>query len=607
MIDLQRLPAQYIHFRQRWADRNERMRTIIEATNGEFGVDDPSDDAIDNRSPNVVQVALEDTAEAASLVPTVRVSPSGPLQADRDRAIAMERMAISYLDASQVELLTIRTLMDLAAHGMNTVVVVKDPDTGGPVIQWRDPQTCFPEPGWKTMDSTKEAFFARELYFTQLPEEYQRKIEGFFLDPVNVRNSIDRYFDKKVLLIEYFAEDDYLIAAMYQTNPTHPGGTVTYLPIELERGKNPGHKALGKGINPVVVSQRFSLDNEPRGQFDQVIGLMRAHIRLMGMVLDYADQAVYSDVWVKDLIGPLNFGGGAYIQLGPNGNIGRVPPAVSDVAVFQEMAALIDAMHLGGRWPKSRPGEIDQAIASAKFLEATAGVMNTVIRTYHLIMKRMWERALRVAFVIDAEQGEPRMISGVLRNQQFMAERNLDDIDLKARLRVEYGLGLGRDPAQAMVLGIQASQAGFVSHEFVQENFEGITDVALERERIDVENLRSMAFARLLQGLEQGQIPPEALVQIAKDRQKGEDIFELFDKYVVQPQQAQAEQQLTSGLTGQPLAPGQAPEGAVPPAPGPEELLGALTGAPPSGTNRLSVPLGGGSFAGTEVQTGPPA
>jgi hypothetical protein len=601
-INLDLLPSQYIHFRQRWADRNERMATIIEAANGEFGVDDPGDDAIENRSPNVIQVALEDTAEAASLIPTVRVAPSGPTQADRDKAVAMERMAISYLDVSQVELLTIRMLMDLAAFGMNVVIVVKDPDTGGPVIQWRDPQTCFPQAGWRTMDSSTEVFFARELHYSQLPAEYREKIDAHFQQPDNVISSIDRWYDRKVLLLEYFAEDEYLIAGMYQTSPTHPGGTLNYLPIELERGRNPG------GVNPVVVSQRFSLDNEPRGQFDQVVGLMRAHIRLMGMVLDYADQAVYSDVWVKDLIGPLNFGGGAYIQLGPNGGIGRVPPAVSDVAVFQEMAALIDAMHLGGRWPKSRPGEIDQAIASAKFLEATAGVMNTVIRTYHLIMKRMWERALRVAFLVDKEVGDDRMLSGVLRNQQFMAERDVDNIDLNARIRVEYGLGLGRDPAQAMVLGIQASQAGFVSREFVQENFEGITDVALERERIDVENLRSMAFARLLQGLEQGQIPPEALVKIAQDRQKGDDIFELFNEYVVKPQQEQAEQQLTSGIDGAQLMPGAQPAGQLgPAAPPAEALLGALTGAPPEGTNRLSVPLGGGSFAGTESQTGPSA
>lgn len=601
MIPLEFLPAKYMAFQTRWTERNDRMADIVDAVNGIWDVDDPSDDAIDNRSPNFIQVALEDTAEAASLVPSVRVKPSSSKVAAKEKAIAMERFAISYLDSSQIELLGIRSLLDLAAFGMFSWLVYDDPETGAPVIQWRDPRTCFPEPGWKTFDSTRTAFFARELYVNQLPEEWQAKIQARWPSEIN-RNNIERYMDRKVILIEYFEGGEWLIAALYQTSVAGWGGTTTYQPVELERGETPG------GVCPVVVAQRITLDNEPRGQFDQVIGLMRAHIRLMGMVLDYADQAVYSDVWVKDLIGPLNVGGGAYIQLGPNGAIGRVPPAQSDITVFRELESLVDSMHLAARWPKTRPGEIDQAIASAKFVEATAGVMNTVIRTYHLVMKRALEQALRVCFLIDSTKSTTRTISGVLRNQQFLEERDTADIDLDAKVRIEYGLGLGHDPAQAMVLGIQAQQAGFVSSEFVQENFEGITDVALERARIDTEQLRSMALARLLSGLEDQSIPPKALVEIARARMNGDDIFELFNRYVVEPQEEQMASQLVPTM-GEPTQPGgplaPPPEQGVP-VPGPEALLGGL-GAPPEppqGMARLNVPLGDGGFAGTTSQTG---
>jgi hypothetical protein len=608
MEPLQLLTSKYLHFRSRWEERNSRMIDVTNAVNGVWtDVDDPQDRAIKDRSPNMVAVALEDTAESSSLVPTVRVTPSDPAdQSSIDRAREMERYAVSYMDTSSFELLAIRSFMDLAAYGMFTWIVVNDPETGGPIFQWRDPQTCFPEPGWKTMDSPREVFFARELYLSQLPDDWVAKVRAEW--PDTERFDIATYTSKKVILVEHFTEEDWLLAVLFQTGVQTPGGGITYTPIELERGENPG------GICPVVVGQRISLDNEPRGQFDQVIGILKAHIRLMGMVLDYADQAVYSDVWVKDLIGPLNYGGGAYIQLGPNGAIGRVPPAVTDLSVFREMDQLVDSMHLAARWPKTRPGEIDQAIASAKFVEATAGVMNTVIRTYHLIMKRVLERAIRVAFVIDKKQGRSRAISGVLRNQQFIIARDAGQIDLEAKVRVEYGLGLGRDPAQAMVLGIQASQAGFVSREFVQENFEGIQDVALEQARIDVERLRDMAFARMLQGLEAGAVPEEAIVDMARNRMNGDDIFELFERYVVKPKQAQQDQMLQPGLPGgAPMMPGQAPApagGPAPAPPSPEQLLGALGGggAPPEGPegiSRLSVPLGNGSFAGTQASTGP--
>ena len=605
MIDLELLPAKYVSFKSRWEGRNTRMDEIVDAVNGIWDVDGPDDDQIENRSPNFIQVALEDTAEAASLIPSIRVTPSTPEDGAKDRVIAMERMAVSYFDASQIEILTIREIMDLAAYGLCCGLVRHDDEVGGPVLEWRDPRTFFPEPGWRTLDSVREGFFARELYVSQLPLQWQVAIEEAWpndssLDAANV----SRYVSKKIILIEYFTEEEWLIGALYQSGVNRPGGVVTYNPIELERGENP------KGICPIVAGQRLALDNEPRGQFDQVIGLMKAHIRLMGMVLDYADQAVYSDVWVKDLIGPMSYGGGAYIQLGPNGSIGRVPPAVTDIQVFRELESLVDSMHLGGRWPKTRPGEIDQAIASAKFVEATAGVMNTVIRTYHLIMKRMLEQALRLMFVHDQAFGRPRAISGVLRNQQFMAERDVNDIDLEAKVRVEYGLGLGHDPAQAMVLGIQAQGAGFVSTEFVQENFEGITDVALERARIDVEQLQKMAYAQLLQGLEGGTIPKSALVRIAQARLNGDDLFELYNEFVVKPEEEQLEQQLTSGVDGSPIMPGApaGPAGAgAPPVPPPEALLGALGGAgapggaPPEGASRLNVPLGGGSFVSSNT------
>lgn len=596
MIEVAKIPAKFVAFRQRWQERNTRMDQITDAVKGVWDVDGPDDDEIQNRSPNFIQVALEDTAEAASLIPSVRVTPSGQKPEQKDSASAMERMAVSYFDASQIELWTIRTLMDLAGYGLCASIVHIDDETGGPVFQWRDPRTFFPEPGWKTLDSVRECFFARELYVNQLPDAWQHAIQAKWAQDAMTMESIASYMSKKIILLEYFTEDEWMIAGLYQNGVNRPGGVITYTPVEFDRGKN------ARGICPVVSGQRMTLDGEPRGQFDQIIGLMRAHIRLMGMVLDYADQAVYSDVWVKDLIGPMNFGGGAYIQLGPNGSIGRVPPAVSDISVFREMEQLLDAMHLGARYPKTRPGEIDQAIASAKFVEATAGVMNTAIRTYHLIMKRTLEKALRVAFVNDIEFGRPRTVSGVLRNQQFMAERNVEDIDLAARIRVEYGLGLGRDPAQAMVLGIQANQAGLVSTEFVQENFDGITDVQLERARIDVERMRDMAYAKMLQGLEEGSIPGSALVKIARARLNGDDIFELYNEFIVEPEEERMEQQMTSGLTGEPVMPGLgAPPGAQPPQPPPpEELLAGLAGAgpggPPEPASRLNVPLGGGSF-----------
>jgi hypothetical protein len=503
--------------------------------------------------------------------------------------------------------------MHLAGHGLFSWVATKKPGEA-PELLWRDPRTCFPEPNRNSLGRTDRCFFAQDVRLTQLPAVWRSRFEQGVIQ----QGKNPRYFqDHAVTLVEYYDMDETVIAGIYDSNviegntraPSNPPQMVS---IILEHEENETKRC------PVTIGQRISLDNEPRGQFDQVINVMEAHIKLQRLVLDYAAQGVYSDIYVKDLIGKMPYGGGSYIQLGPQGEIGRVAPAVTSMTVYNELQSLVEGLHLGGRWPKTRPGDIDQNIASGKFLESSVGMMNTVIRTYHLLLRRALKETLRTMFALDKASGEKRTMHGRHKGQSFTIEVDTaTDIDLDCEIDVTYGLGLGRDPAQSMVLGIQASQAGIVSLEFVQENFEGIEDVQLEKIRVDVQALRDMMFAELLTGVQSGTIPKGSLVEIMRARMNGEMIHELFEKYVAKPAEEMQASMLTSGLTGQSMQPGQGPPqmgGMVPPAPPAEELMaGLMGGAPPVGPpgagaeppatiNRTSVPTGPGSFSG--VQSG---
>ena len=75
-LDTDRLASMYAAWRARYEERDVRIDTIDRVIKGEFDVFDPDEEGIDSKSPNLIQVALEDTAEAASLVPTIRVQPS---------------------------------------------------------------------------------------------------------------------------------------------------------------------------------------------------------------------------------------------------------------------------------------------------------------------------------------------------------------------------------------------------------------------------------------------------------------------------------------------------------------------------------------------------
>lgn len=586
-LDISRLPAVYTAWRARYEERATRFELIDKAVRGEFDVFDPDEESIESRSPNLIQVALEDTAEAASLMPSVRVQPTKAGPQAKSQAEAMERIATSYLESNDFDLKIPRTVKDMAAYGLAVWTVTPDFLERRPLIERRDPRTCYPEPGYRPGDPVRSAFFARSVYFSQLPEKFQRKI---LFDNDMTPDMVEE--NTQAIIVEWYDESEVVVAALFEQSAAPLSSNVVYTPVELERIE---HQL---GICPVVIGARDTLDEEFRGQFDQVIGLLEAHIQLMGLTLDYSDQAVYSDIWVRDLIGEMPYGGGAYIELGPNGAIGRVPPAVSSLNVQADLQMLVEGIHLGGRWPKTRPGDIEQSIASAKFVEATAGLMNTAIRTYHQILQKMMERSLRIAFKVDKVHfpGEKTAV-GILRNQSFLAEYDPSKISLEHRIRVEYGLGLGRDPAQSAVLHIQYGQNEYVSREFVQENIDGLTDVAREQSRIDSEKFRAMALAKLLQGLEQGTIPDGALVEIARAREQGENLFDLYEKYVVEPAAEQQAMMVPSGLGG-PMMPG------APPAPeGPGGPMPAVP-TPPPGTDllsRLNVPGGEGGTLGTQT------
>ena len=561
--DISQLPALYSAYKARQEDRDARIEIIDKVVRGDFSVFDPDEEKVEPRSPNLIQVALEDTAEAASLVPTIRVQPAGTSKEAKRVAAQMERIAGSYVDAAEWETKITRLVMDLAAYGLCVLTVRPDFDQKIPLIEWRDPRTFYPEIGYRPGDtSVQSCIFARTVYLTQLPPEWQAKIQ----DELTVRlgpEVADR--NLRVSLVEWWDADEVVVAGIYQHSPgIVASDSASFIPVELGRTPN------RIGVTPVVVGSRITLDGEFRGQFDQVVSMMEAHIQLMGMVLDYADQAVYSDVWVRDLIGEMPWGGGGFIELGPNGAIGRVPPAVSSLNIQADLQQLIEGIHIGARWPKTRPGEIDQAIASAKFIEATTGVMNTAIRTYHMILQRVWERALRLAFETDLVHwpGVEKSHVGMLRNHTYtVSYRPERDIDRQHRIRVEYGLGFGRDPAQSAVLHIQYSQNGLISKETVQENIDSLPDVALERKRVDLEQFRGIALAKLLEGVQTGQISSRQFIEIVKGRQAGKDIFELFEEYVVKAEEEAAEQQINTGL-GPAVQPGPpVPEGVQPPLP----------------------------------------
>lgn len=355
MLNLVDLPGLWSDWRTRQNKRDERYAEVDAVVAGEYGVFDADEQTALNASPNFVETALSDTAEAASLMPTVRCTPYTMSDLQRSRASEMERIGVAYMGAWGADLLIPQTVRYLAKYGLGAWIIWPDFEQRIPLLEQRDPRTCYPEPGYRTGDKVRRCMFTRDVYFTSLPPEHLEKVAGWFAQQ---RNGPQVTRNTTVTLVEWFDADEYVLAAMMAV--ASPLGAVSssvrYVPVELERIPNPFDHV------PVILGSRIT-DGEFVGQFDQVLDLQRAHVRLAGLALDYADQSVYSDIWVRDLIGELSFGGGGFIELGPNGAIGRVPPAVSSMNVARDLQQLEAGLHMGARWPQSRPGEISQCLA----------------------------------------------------------------------------------------------------------------------------------------------------------------------------------------------------------------------------------------------------
>lgn len=608
-------------FVERWEDRDDRMDLMRRVVIGDWDIVDPTDKGIPVRSPNVIHAGLMDTAASAAMVPTVRVGASRPGQRrPEERASVMEQIGASYIDAAGGQVFFHQNSIVAGAYGLCSLLVTCDGENP-PKFMYRDPLTCYPESSISTLGVTERCVFASDVYVSQLPHEWQEA----WREHCDERDwQKDWFINHAVTLVEYNDCERVTVGLAYNaaTIPRNgraaTRGKANFVTVIVEDYANEA------GMCFAVIGQLPSVDGEPRGQYDQVVGVMHAHIRMMAVALEYADQAVYNPMFVVDPIGEINDGPDGWIELGPNGKIGRVPPSTTSFSFFEEMNRLIDGVHLGARWPKTRPGDISQSQASGKFVESTVSVQNTVIGSHHEMFQRMMSQAERVAFNLDKKRLErleekgidTAKVSGTLRNKQYSIGVKADDIDLAADVRVEYGLGFGRDVAQSAVLALQLVGGNVISMEDAQENFPGIPDVARTRARILAEMLEKQLGAKILMGVQQGSVSDRALVQMLRKARDGSTLDAIYEEFVIKPQEQQQEGMLTSGLDGSQMMPGGmgGPPGAggpmPPPPPDAQGLLAGMLGkggagpAGPETISRLSVPLGDGGFAGSQVTGG---
>ncbi len=173
---------------------------------------------------------------------------------------------------------------------------------------------------------------------------------------------------------------------------------VLYVPqrqnLVLKRTPNP----LGEML--VRVARRPSIDEEPRGQFDDVVWVQLARARFSLLALEAAEKSVQAPLALPNDVQELAFGPDAVLRSQNPQQIRRVGLELPNAA-FTEQAVLQQEMRLGARYPEGRTGNIDASIITGQGVQALLGAFDSQIKAGQQVLAQTFEDVISLCLRAD--------------------------------------------------------------------------------------------------------------------------------------------------------------------------------------------------------------
>lgn len=364
---------------------------------------------------------------------------------------------------------------------------------------------------------------------------------------------------------------------------------------------------------PVVIAERPSDDDIPRGQFDDVVGVQLARAVYQTLALEAAALAVQAPIAVPDDMDELPIGPHAILQSKNARDIHKVhlelPPTI-----FAEGAALDQELRLGARYPEARSGGVNASVITGKGVEALLGTFDSQIKGAQVILKTALEDVTAMCFEMDQKwwPNQVKTVSGTMSGASYEFQYSAaKDIGGRYACTVTYGFAAGlRDPSQAIVTMLQLEGAGMIAKGTTMQHMPMGIDPLQEQKKINVEASREalkQGFFALVQAsgqlAAQGQDPAPIInlsVNVIRDLENGKPIEEAIAKAFAaleeqKEAQAQQEQSEMEAQGGAPGGPGQQFEGAngTPEAGVPGRQAPGQAGLPPGGRPTMAEMVSG--------------
>ena len=515
--------GKYLVLKARYGQRDGRMADIaaVRAGNleqvapGLFPTDWPR-----SITSNFIDTAARDISEVIAPLPSFNCSGSN-MVSDAARKFQDKRtkIASSYVESSNLETQMFSAADQYLTYGFLPAYLEPNLDSATPRIVLEDPMGAYLE---------YDRWNRPVTYIKRFEKTVGELCAMFPLHAPSIRGnrlSSQRSDTARVELVRFCDKDS----------------TVMFLPqqglianLVLARIKNP----LGK--IPVVVARRPGLDDESRGQFDDVVWVQIARARMALLALEAAEKSVQAPIVATPDMQEMAFGPDAILYSQNPKKVRRLPVEIPQSA-FAEMANLGNELRLGSRYPEGRTGEIDASVVTGRGVQQLLAGFDTQVKTAQALFRRMLAEIVGLAFEMDEKlwPNLEKTIRGVQNDAPFEVKyKPSRDIKGDFTCDVTYGMAAGLDPNRAVVLLLQLRGDRAISRDFMLRQMPFSLNVGDELARIDVEELRDstkQGIAGLAAGIPQllasGQDPIDIvskLARIVQERQRGKQIEDAF-------------------------------------------------------------------------------
>jgi hypothetical protein len=412
---------------------------------------------------NFIDVTARQLSEIIGIRPAINCE-SGLQVSNASKKYAAKRTKIAhhYFDKSRLQVNMTTGADRYVTYGFQPFVVEPDFEYGCPLILLDDPMgTYYNLDLMGRVSSYAKVWREDAMSLAAKFPDHAGQILG--KDPGGDKAELEviRYIDKTVTLL-YLPERTNLVLAQAPNR-------------------------LGKV--PVHIAQKPGLDDESRGQFDDVIWVQLARARMALLGMEAVEKSVQAPLALPSDVQQMTFGGDAILRTNSPEKIRRVGVEVPQ-ASFAESQLLQQDMRVGARFPEAATGSIDASVITGRGVEALMGGFDSQVKIAQTVLGFALSCALSTCMEMDELYWpeERKTIRGVANGAHYEETYTPSkDIAGNHTVDVSYGYAAGMDPNRALVFLLQLRGDKLVPRDFVQRQLPMDVDVVQLQQQVDAE------------------------------------------------------------------------------------------------------------------------